>query len=795
MMSTAVVRAIPVSGAQAGVWFGQQAIAEPAVYVVSHAWELRGTLDSEALVDAVSATLGEAHGLSARFGEQDGQVVQWLGAHDITAVPVYDLGSLPDPEAAAREHLADRRAIDPATDPCVAARVLLLAADHAIVVLTAHHIVLDAFGLGLLGRRAAERYSAAVRGDAAPDSWFGSVDAVVTEFEEYETSEKSTQDRDFWIGTLAGAPEAVTLSTATTAAGFAVRVRSHAHVLDPEATAALSALGRTARGTWGDALAALTAAFVAGWTGSREVVLEFPLMNRFGSAAMTVPTMAVNVVPLRVPVAADATAETVTAETVAAIRAAGAHGRYRGERIAREVRAESGATVSGPWLNIKPFGDELRFHGLDAQVHSLARGPVRDLSLTVRQTAGGAVELQFDADADRYSERDLQLLGSRLARFVESALSAGDAPIARTEMLLDTDIATVTELGAGAVRKLEPATLDDLLVRQARRTPEAPAVRFEDRTLTYREFDAAVDRFANHLRDHGVRAGDRVAVLLARSERLPLVLCATLRAGAAYVPVDTAYPADRIAYILEDAEPAAVVTDVTAADRAELLADLTVPVVAADTAAEAAAAGDTGTGAASVRADDRPLHHRDAAYLIYTSGSTGRPKGVVVSHEAIVNRLVWMQDTYPLTADDRVLQKTPSSFDVSVWEFFWPLITGATLVMARPDGHRDPQYLADVIADERITTLHFVPSMLAAFVESAPSPDRLATVRRIFCSGEALPAATARAATELVGDRVHNLYGPTEAAVDVTYHAYGPADDDRASVPIGLPVANTSVVV
>ncbi|MET7774173.1 amino acid adenylation domain-containing protein, partial [Nocardia sp. NPDC005366] len=187
-----------------------------------------------------------------------------------------------------------------------------------------------------------------------------------------------------------------------------------------------------------------------------------------------------------------------------------------------------------------------------------------------------------------------------------------------------------------------------------------------------------------------------------------------------------------------------------------------------------------------------PLRSSNVAYVIFTSGSTGRPKGVAVSHAAIVNRLVWMQSEYGLVADDVVLQKTPATFDVSVWEFFWPLQVGARLVVAKPDGHRDPGYLIDVITDEQITTAHFVPSMLSVFVAEGGA-DECVSLRHVFASGEALPAATAQKLRELTGARLHNLYGPTEAAVDVTFHEV--TDVDSVSVPIGAPVFNTQVYV
>ncbi len=255
-----------------------------------------------------------------------------------------------------------------------------------------------------------------------------------------------------------------------------------------------------------------------------------------------------------------------------------------------------------------------------------------------------------------------------------------------------------------------------------------------------------------------------------------VTLAAVLRAGAAYVPIDPEYPAERVAAILADATPSLLVTD-----RAY---DAEVPVLRLD-----AELPDTETVAVN-----RPSIGSDTAYVIFTSGTTGRPKGVAVSHEAIVNRLLWMRDNYQITASDRILQKTPDGFDVSVWEFFLPLITGATVVVARDGGHKDPVYLAEIIEAQQVSVAHFVPSMLTAFLASNPDPSKLTSLRQVFSSGEALPTAAALEADRLFANAsLHNLYGPTEAAVDVTAQPVG--SGDTAVVPIGVPVRNTTTVV
>ncbi|MFI6183511.1 amino acid adenylation domain-containing protein [Nonomuraea sp. NPDC051191] len=317
-------------------------------------------------------------------------------------------------------------------------------------------------------------------------------------------------------------------------------------------------------------------------------------------------------------------------------------------------------------------------------------------------------------------------------------------------------------------------TLVGLLREQAARTPRAPAVVAEDACLTYAELDARTDRLARRLRHAGAGPERVVAVAVPRGAGLVVAIVAVIKSGAAYLPLEPGDPPRRLRFLLADAGAVAAVTS-GAGDAFE-------GVVTVDVA---------DAGAPSVTLPE--VRPGNLAYVIYTSGSTGRPKGVGISHRAIVNRLAWMQAQYGLRPDDRVLQKTPAGFDVSVWEFFWPLLQGATLVMARPDGHRDPAYLAEVIDRERITTLHFVPSMLAAFLRARPGTP-LPSVRRVLCSGEALPAETVHRFHQAHDAELHNLYGPTEAAVDVTAWPCPPGMPD-VPVPIGRPVWNTGVHV
>ncbi|WP_195904830.1 non-ribosomal peptide synthetase, partial [Serratia marcescens] len=391
---------------------------------------------------------------------------------------------------------------------------------------------------------------------------------------------------------------------------------------------------------------------------------------------------------------------------------------------------------------------------------------------------GVTAQVTETVDAQRVCDYMVQALSS-LAQALEQApetpvCSLAVVPEAERELLLH---------GWNRTERDYPLdqTLAALFEQQVRRTPDATALVSGAESLSYAQLNARANRLAHALIARGVGPDSRVAVCAERGLNMVTALFGILKAGGAYVPLDPAYPGERLQYILQDADPVLLLAD--AAGRAALGEPAT-PQLALE-----AALPDT----LSAENPERRAQASHLAYVIYTSGSTGKPKGAMNEHRGVVNRLVWMQEAYGLTAADTVLQKTPFGFDVSVWEFFWPLMVGARLVMAKPEGHKDPDYLSRAIEQYGVTTLHFVPSMLQSFLADGQAATRCGQVVRVMCSGEALPAAlVAEFYRRLPQAELHNLYGPTEAAVDVTaWHCSREAE--RVSVPIGRPIANTRI--
>ncbi|MBH3368287.1 amino acid adenylation domain-containing protein [Pseudomonas carnis] len=388
----------------------------------------------------------------------------------------------------------------------------------------------------------------------------------------------------------------------------------------------------------------------------------------------------------------------------------------------------------------------------------------------------------FTALAQVDAQRVCGYMHNALSGLVEALEQAPHQALNRLPVLgLQERQQLLVQFNATEVNYNLDQTLHGLFEAQVVRTPQAVAVKAGEHTLSYQQLNERANRLAHHLRDSGVRPDARVGICVERGLDMVVGLFAILKAGGAYVPLDPAYPPERIAYMLHDSAPVVVLAQ--SATRT-LLADVAVVDLDHSTWQHQPVTNPQVPG----------LIAQHAAYVIYTSGSTGQPKGVINEHAGVVNRLLWMQDAYSLKAHDAVLQKTPFSFDVSVWEFFWPLFTGARLVMARPEGHKDPAYLCEVIAAEHITTLHFVPSMLDVFLAHG-DVSQAAGLVRVMCSGEALPGSLVRRfKQQLPGIGLYNLYGPTEAAVDVTaWNCARPEVPDNT--PIGKPIANTRLYV
>ncbi|EMF7242469.1 enterobactin non-ribosomal peptide synthetase EntF [Klebsiella variicola] len=779
---------LPLVAAQPGIWMAERLSTLPGAWSVAHYVELRGALDPALLGKAIVAGLQQADTLSLRFEEEEGEVWQWVAADRTFGEPsIIDLRTAPDPHRAATERMQADLAQDLRVDggnPLVCHQLLRVGDDRWYWYQRYHHLLVDGFSFPAITRQIAAIYRAWQRGEATPESPFTPFAEVVDEYQRYAGSEAWQRDKAFWQAQRQALPAPASLSAAPLG-GRAAGSDIWRMKLEMNADAFRRLAGHAPQCQPADLALALTTLWLGRLCNRMDYAAGFIFMRRMGSAALTSTGPVLNVLPLAVHIDAQETLADLAMRLAAQLKKMRRHQRYDAEQIVRDSgKAAGDEPLFGPVLNVKVFDYQLDIDGVQALTHTLATGPVNDLELALFPDETGGLSLEILANKARYDEAELRRhvarLTALLAQFAaDPALRCGEA-----EMLSADELARLAAVNDTAV-PLPATTLSALVADQARKTPDAPALADAHWQFSYREMRQQVVALAQLLRQRGVKPGDSVAVALPRSVFLTLALHGIVEAGAAWLPLDTGYPDDRLRMMLEDARPSLLITS---EDQLARFSDI--PGLESLCYQQPLAAGDDAPLALS-----KPDH---TAYIIFTSGSTGRPKGVMVGQTAIVNRLLWMQDRYPLSAQDVVAQKTPCSFDVSVWEFWWPFIAGAQLVMAEPEAHRDPQAMQQFFARYGVTTTHFVPSMLAAFVASldADSVAACRTLRRVFCSGEALPTELCREWERLTGAPLHNLYGPTEAAVDVSwYPACGSelAAVTGSSVPIGWPVWNTGL--
>ncbi|WP_206794715.1 non-ribosomal peptide synthetase [Amycolatopsis sp. MtRt-6] len=788
---------VPLSYAQQRLWFLEELGEAGSAYHVPVLVRLSGPVDPAALHLALGDVLTRHESLRTVFPAHEQVPYQHVLDPD-TALRRLAFDTVPIAEADldAAVAVAVRRPFALAADLPLRARLFRLAPENHVLLLVMHHITGDAMSWAPVWRDFTAAYETRASGGipAPPELPAQYADFAVWQREmlgsQSDPDSVVRRQLDFWRAALAGVPDELPLpfdrprAAAPSADGGRVPF-----AVDAELHAGLGDLAHRGGATVFMVVQAAFAVLLAKLGAGTDIPIGTACAGRAEAALDDLVGFFVNTVVLRTDVSGDPSFDALLARVRETDLAAFAHQDVPFELVVDALNPARSLTRNPLFQVMVVARAQADRHsdlaGVRATVEELHTPTAKfDLLLDYAESfedgepAGLAGALEYRADL--FDAGTAERLAGRLTRVLEAVAAAPGRPISGIDVLADDERHQVVTAWNDTGHPVPAVTMPELFAAQAVATPDAPAVVFEGETVTYADLAARVDRLAGALVAAGAGPERVVAVVLPRSVELIVALHAIARSGAAFLPVDPDYPAQRIGHLLGDAAPVLVVTNATAA--ALVPATVDSPVLSLD--------------------DDlppsRPLpearpHGSNAAYVLYTSGSTGRPKGVVVSHAALANRVLWMQGAYGLSAGDRVLQKTSCGFDVSVWEFFWPLVTGATLVVARPDGHRDPWYLAEVIRREAVTDLHFVPSMLREFLGAA-DPAGCPSLRRVYCSGEALsPPLRAEFHAKLAAE-LHNLYGPTEAAIDVTAWA-SPPDRELPVVPIGRPVWNTRLYV
>lgn len=793
---------LPLSWQQSGQWFLYQWDPESATYHLPLVLRLRGELDRAALAMALRAVLVRHEGLRARVVVSDGQPWQLIDPPPVELmVPVLQLPAVGWQDAVVAEISRPFRLLEEPGFRCGLGR---LADDDHILILNFHHIVSDGWSLGIVAADLSRAYRAAAQGEPVELPPLAVQPADYAHWQQ-QHPEQLEAGLSFWTVQLADLPT-IALPTdrlrpaAPTGAGAGLNA-----LLEPELAAGVYQLAARLRVS---PLAVLLAGYgtvLHRYTGQTDLPIGSVFSGRTRTELEPMVGFFTSTVVLRSRIESNATVSSQIRHCHDTILQAMQHQDVPFPVIVDAVKPDRVPGCNPLFqlsLSLLPAqlsgsGAELSMAGVRPEPVSLnLRGGARfDLRCEVIPQSDGSLRLFIEYSTELFDRARIWALTEHLATVLAAIVADADQPLSALELMPAAERKLVSGFNQHADQP--PVAFDgdsvvELLATTARSAAGRCAVWCAGAWLSYAQLDRQASQLAVQLADAGVGRGQVVGICGHRSLELVIGLLAILKAGAVYLPLDPDQPAPRSEFQLVDAgavvllaQPGVGPQPPAGVDRLELL-----PVEQPQTGDPSIA---TTEEYLPVPGADRlpAVGGQDSAYLIYTSGSTGKPKGVLCNHAGLLNRLGWMQATYPIDGTDRVLQKTPYTFDVSVWEFWWPLLTGARLVLAAPGGHRDAGYLATVLAEQQITACHFVPSMLRTFLDQ---PVRLPALRQLFCSGEALPADLRDLAlSQLPDSRLHNLYGPTEASIDVT--AWTCSTDDGPTVVIGRPITNMQAFV
>ncbi|MBB5874662.1 amino acid adenylation domain-containing protein [Allocatelliglobosispora scoriae] len=776
--SEAGVRELPLTFAQQRLWSLDQLVPGMTAYNMYAPFRMRGPLDHDALQWAFTQVVTRHEVLRATFPSADGEPVQRVAPPGELALAHLDLSGLPLPQAEQRARELVTRWLDESYDlangPLIKARLIHLGPRDHILVLLYHHIVCDGWSLNIIFDELAALYGARLTG--APDP----LPPLPTQYGDYAAWQRGTltddylaEHLDFWRAKLGDAPAHLDLPTDRRRPAVQQFDGERYHLtVAPDMWSRVQAAARSYRVTPFMLLYGCYAALLSRWSGSTDFLIGVPMAARLQTGVEPLVGNFVNILPMRVDLAGDPT----IGEFVRRIRGATleyfAHQEVPFEKLV-EVLRPNRTTSYSPLVQIMFTLQNLRpvlpgFPGVDVEVFRVELNTsFLDLWLEFAPR-GDEATATFRYMTSLFDGATIVRIAAAFERFLAAFTAESGLRLSELPLLGEQERAVVRdEWSRSAPAVTSELLVPDLIAEAARLHPDRTAVRSAGRSLTYRELDARANQVAHALIGRGIGPESVVGLHLDRGPEFVTAMLGVLKAGGAYLPLDPASPPDRIARMVAIAG-AALVLDPPGLDRLDLAEQPVGPPV--------------------VRRDPDHL-----AYVIFTSGSTGDPKGVGVGHAAIANRLLWMRDAYGLQPEDRVLHKTPATFDVSVWELLLPLLTGARLVLAEPGRQGDPDHLVELIEAERVTITHFVPPMLAAFLDS-PDVGRCTSLRLVVCSGQALPPELRDRFTGLLPARLENLYGPTEAAVDVTAWRCD-TETGRHIVPIGRPIAGVQTYV
>jgi amino acid adenylation domain-containing protein len=778
----------PVSFAQARLWFLDRLKPGNPAYNISFGLRIQGNLQREILEKALNLIVQRHEILRTNFSSLEGQTIGRIATDLKLPLTVIDCQQLSqdkkDSEVkkiASQEH---QKPFDLTKLPLLRATLLSLAPEENILLINIHHIIFDGLSAEVFINEISDFYQ-----EKFSDNRLF-ISELPVQYQDYIHWQKQrlnkefvTKQLDYWQQKLKDAPTLLQLPIdkprpPIQTYGGAVQSLT----LSKNLFCQLKNLARQENVTLFMLLLAAFKILLLRHTGQEDLVVGSPIANRNHQQLKGLIGFFVNTIALRTNLAGNPSFPELLSQIRQVAIEAYSYQDLPFEQLVEALQPErnlSYTPIFQVMFAVRDTPKLPKIDGLNLSQYRIDNKTAQfDLNVSVEEE-----KIYFEYNTDLFEATTISLMLDRFIVLLQGIVGNPQGKLSDLPYLTQTETEKLSDWNNTQI-DYPQICLPELFEAQVNKTPDAIALSFEGKQITYHQLNQRANILAHYLQTLGVKPDAIVGVGLERSLEIAIALLAILKAGGAYLPLDCSYPQERLAFMLVDANIEVLLTQ---KHLQPTLPDYRGQIIYLDDTD--IWLGDKVTNPVS------QIEPANLAYVIYTSGSTGKPKGVMNTHQGLVNRLLWMQDAYELTTQDRVLQKTPYSFDVSVWEFFWPLLTGASLVIAKPGGHQDSNYLVNLIEKEQITTLHFVPSMLQIFLEE-PELDKCRSLKRVICSGEALSLSLQEKFFKQFNCELYNLYGPTEAAIDVT-HWHCQANDrtnkNCQTVPIGYPIANTQI--
>jgi|APSaa5957512535_1039671.scaffolds.fasta_scaffold00708_2 amino acid adenylation domain-containing protein len=785
---------LPLSFAQQRLWFLDQLEGPNAAYNIPVALKIIGKLNVPILEQSLNKIIQRHESLRTTFATKGEMPVQLISPELLLKIEILDLQSVPD--SGLHEEMNrlidedDLRPFDLSNGPLIRVKLLKLRPEEHVFLLTIHHIIYDGWSIGVMMNELSNFYQTFLRGKTLL------LKGLPIQYADYAILQRKRFQGEFlqrqltyWKNQLADAPAVLAIPTdkihppKRTYQGSRV-----SFALSSKLSQKLKDLSKREGATLFMTLLTAFAILLSRYSSQRDVLIGSPIAGRNRSELESLIGLFINTLVLRIDLSENQSFQGLLMQVKRTVLDAYVH---------QDVPFEKLVEVQEPERNMSRtplFQVGFTLQNMPASnfnVHGLSVVPLEtdkltaklDLNLIMCETESGLSGI-LEYNTDIFHAETIQRMSIHLHNLLNSAVQNPEQSIFKISFLSKAEEDTLL-IDWNNTRKnySETRLIHQLFEKKVEQIPSAVAVIFNDLEITYKELNVHSNQLAHYLKSRGVGPESVVGVYMERSLELVVSLLAILKSGGFYVPLDPGYPEERVRFMVEDSGVKLVLTqekyisNFNKKDIDLICVDRDMPLISRESRH-------------NLSCDLQP---DNLAYIIYTSGSTGRPKGVMNTHKGVCNRLLWMQNFYRLNENDRVLQKTPFSFDVSVWEFFWPLMTGATLVVAEPEGHKDSSYLINLISEKKISIIHFVPSMLQVFLDNKEIR-KCASLKRVICSGEVLPFDLQKRFFDCLDVELYNLYGPTEAAVDVTYY-HCLKNIGKGIVPIGRPIDNTSIFV